>query len=243
MAAIHPNTLASTARARMCQVDEEQSQRGKAPPHQLPLTRFRQPQHLPAAFAPVWLAAMGMGFQQSCEASILFDGWETTSCGSYVGAVIAVILVAVLRQGLAALRRGLRTRAKASLVTPLGSDGVESLAPVSPGPKGAIQLTSTNGAGRARDALLRPRTPGFVADYRSHPAYARIVVGMDAALALAVGIIGAFNMLILMTMNWGLFLGVCAGEVVGMVVFDPAVPLADWQARLVGGLGDVDTCH
>lgn len=186
---------------------------------------------------------MGMGFEQSCEASILFDGWETTSCGSYVGAVIAVVLVAVLRQALAALRRGLRVRAKASLVTPQEDDGAGSMAPMSPGPKGAIQLASTSGVARDGDALLRRRKHGLIADYRSHPTVARIAVAMDAALALAVGIIGAFNMLILMTMNWGLFLGVCVGEVVGMVVFDPAVPLSDWQARLVGGAGDVDTCH
>ncbi|KAA0146080.1 hypothetical protein FNF29_08268 [Cafeteria roenbergensis] len=180
---------------------------------------------------------------QSCEASILFDGWETTSCGSYVGAVIAVVLVAVLRQALAALRRGLRSRAKASRVTLRDEDGAESLVPMSPGAKGAIQLASTRGVPRDEDALLSRRKPGLIADYRSHPAVARIAVAVDAVLALAVGIIGAFNMLILMTMNWGLFLGVCVGEVVGMVIFDPAVPMSDWQARLAGGTGDVDTCH
>ncbi|KAA0146076.1 hypothetical protein FNF29_08264 [Cafeteria roenbergensis] len=96
---------------------------------------------------------------------------------------------------------------------------------------------------KVQDALLSRRKPGLIADYRSHPAVARIAVVVDAVLALAVGIIGAFNMLILMTMNWGLFLGVCVGEVVGMVIFDPAVPMSDWQARLAGGTGDVDTCH
>ncbi len=203
----------------------------------------RRVRHSRAACALPRPAAMGMGFEQSCEASILFDGWETTSCGSYVGAVIAVVLVAVLRQALAALRRGLRSRAKASRVTLRDEDGAESLVPMSPGAKGAIQLASTHGVPRDEDALLSRRKPGLIADYRSHPAVARIAVAVDAVLALAVEIIGAFNMLILMTMNWGLFLGVCVGEVVGMVIFDPAVPMSDWQARLAGGTGDVDTCH
>ncbi|KAA0145782.1 hypothetical protein FNF31_07961 [Cafeteria roenbergensis] len=109
--------------------------------------------------------------------------------------------------------------AKASRVTLRDEDGAESLVPMSPGAKGAIQLASTHGVPRDEDALLSRRKPGLIADYRSHPAVARIAVAVDAVLALAVEIIGAFNMLILMTMNWGLFLGVCVGEVVGMVIF------------------------
>ena len=66
---------------------------------------------------------MAMTFYSSIDTTILFNGWTTNTVGQYVGALVAVILMGIGRQGLAWARKQLPAWISRGHVAYCSSDG------------------------------------------------------------------------------------------------------------------------
>jgi len=187
---------------------------------------------------------MQMTFYQSCQSTILFDAWATTDCAGYLASVVAVILMGMIRQFAVAARRRFRmwsTRGRKPLLSKGSSTGAE--------------LTS-HGDGCSHSDFSRPSespaapssgrfgTPSLSAKWlawlSSNPA---ALAAVDGVLAFICTTMALLNMLITMTFNTGLFFGVCLGEALGVMSFDPPVVVCACQRAFVSSDGGMEVCH
>lgn len=200
---------------------------------------------------------MQMWFYQSCQATILFEDWTTSTCSQYAWSVVACILLGIGRQLLVAFKRGFRSwldrRRKQ-----LGLDGVEgkritfpsdATAPLvaAAAEEGAVSLAGGSSSHSKCRSLQQAQAPspgvaGAVADWiAATPVVISVIDGLFTTVTVAAAFL---NMLITMTYNGGLFIAVCVGEGIGTVLFDPPVVLCDCQRRYFAKSdGSVAACH
>jgi len=179
------------------------------------------------------MMSMQMTFYQSCQSTILFDAWETTTCGEYWLSILAVAFMGMARQLIVALRRNFR-----AAVTQAKRKAAKSMSLTGATAGSADECCSASVSGYFKDGTARPKTWGQWAV--TTPS---VVAGIDGFLSFVAVSAAFLNMLITMTYNGGLFIGVCVGEALGVVAFDPALVLCGCQQVFAASDGQMAACH
>lgn len=194
---------------------------------------------------------MNMVFYSSCEATILVEGWMVSSCGPYLASLVAVLVLGILRQFCAALRIVYRKwarrlphgessallRSAAALELPPSMPGYTSDDTEPCGCDDGVDKGKVGGVGKPGTA-----EPLWVSCTRSK----RTILVVDGVLFFVSTALALLNMLVAMTYNVGLFLAVCLGEAIGVMLFSPPVPLCACQrvfSSRASAVASLDICH
>ncbi len=211
------------------QVAALQSQPNRAVPpsaHSSPRVASPQP---PAAM----MMMMQMWFYQSCEATILFENWTTTDCSQYGWSIFAVILMGMARQLVVALRRNFRSWVSKQ-GKPLAGMGHDSSGP-------GCSSGACAGVAHAEPGFYKEGAAAGSFDWvAKSPLAVACIDGFLSFLAVSAAFL---NMLVTMTYNGGLFLGICAGEALGVVAFDPALSMCGCHKWFAASDGQMAACH